>query len=149
MNLFRSKATTPLARDSISRSPLRRGLILLALALTAVVFAMGTRTGNAQTPIPCAAPAATTSAASSITSSSATLNGTVNPNGCDTTAYFCYGNNINCPSQTANQTFTGNTAQNLTATISGLAASTTYHFQIVATNSSGTAYGSDTTFTTP
>jgi outer membrane protein assembly factor BamB len=32
--------------------------------------------------------------------------------------------------------------------ISGLAASTTYHFRIVATNNAGTRYGSDTTFTT-
>ena len=33
MNLFRSKTTTPLARDSISRSPLRYGLFLIPLAL--------------------------------------------------------------------------------------------------------------------
>jgi hypothetical protein len=33
MNLFRSKTTTPLARDSISRSPLPYGLLLIPLAL--------------------------------------------------------------------------------------------------------------------
>ena len=33
MNLFRSKTTTPLARDSINRSPLRHGLFLIPLAL--------------------------------------------------------------------------------------------------------------------
>jgi hypothetical protein len=33
------------------------------------------------------------------------------------------------------------------ANLSGLTASTTYHFRIVATNSSGTTYGSDSTFT--
>jgi uncharacterized coiled-coil protein SlyX len=33
MNLFRSKTTTPLTRDSISRSPLRHGLFLIPLAL--------------------------------------------------------------------------------------------------------------------
>jgi len=33
MNLFRSKTTTPLARDSISRSPLRVGLFLIPVAL--------------------------------------------------------------------------------------------------------------------
>jgi Chaperone of endosialidase len=33
MNLFRSKTTTPLARDSISRSPLRYGLFLISVAL--------------------------------------------------------------------------------------------------------------------
>ena len=35
MNLFRSKTTTPLARDSISRSPLRYGLFLIPLVLAA------------------------------------------------------------------------------------------------------------------
>jgi hypothetical protein len=34
------------------------------------------------------------------------------------------------------------------ANISGLTASTTYHFRIVATNSAGTVYRSDRTFTT-
>jgi hypothetical protein len=34
------------------------------------------------------------------------------------------------------------------ANVSGLTASTTYHLRIVATNSSGTTYGSDSTFTT-
>ena len=42
----------------------------------------------------------------------------------------------------------GNTYQNVSANISGLSASTTYHFRIVATNSAGTSYGSDRTFTT-
>jgi len=36
MNLFRSKTTTPLARDSISRSPLRYGIFLIALACFAL-----------------------------------------------------------------------------------------------------------------
>ena len=44
---------------------------------------------------------------------------------------------------------TGNTYQSISANISGLTASTTYHFRIVATNNSGTTYGSDRTFTTP
>jgi len=35
MNSFRSKTTTPLARDSISRSPLRYGLFLIPLVLAA------------------------------------------------------------------------------------------------------------------
>ena len=36
----------------------------------------------------------------------------------------------------------------MTANISGLSVSTTYHFRIVGTNTSGTTYGSDRTFTT-
>jgi outer membrane protein assembly factor BamB len=46
------------------------------------------------------------------------------------------------------QSKTGYTYQNVTARISGLAASSTYHFRIVATNSAGTVFGSDTSFTT-
>src|SRR5207247_11214909 len=51
-------------------------------------------------------------------------------------------------STTANQAKTGNTTQNVAANISGLTGGTTYHFRIVATNSSGTRYGSDRTDTT-
>jgi len=43
---------------------------------------------------------------------------------------------------------TGTTYQSISANISGLTATTTYHFRIVANNSSGTTYGSDRTFTT-
>ena len=46
------------------------------------------------------------------------------------------------------RTKTGNTYQNVNANIGGLTASTTYHFRVVATNSSGTRYGSDRIFTT-
>ena len=102
------------------------------------------------TPTPtCAAPTVTTSAASNIASNSATLNGTVNPDGCNTTVHFQYGTTTSYGSTTANQTKTGHTTQNVTANISGLAANTTYHFRIVATNSAATRYGSDRTFTTP
>ena len=101
------------------------------------------------TPTPtCAAPTVTTSAASSITSNGATLNGTVNPDGCDTTVHFQYGTTTSYGFTTANQTKTGHTTQNVTANISGLTPSTTYHFRIVATNSAGKRYGSDRTFTT-
>ena len=96
----------------------------------------------------CAAPTVATSAASNIASSRATLNGTVNPNGCSTTVRFQYGITTSYGSTTANQTKTGNTAQNVAANISGLTTGTTYHFRIVATNSAGTRFGSDRTFTT-
>jgi hypothetical protein len=84
-----------------------------------------------------------------VTRSSATLNGSVNPHGLTTTVRFQYGRTTTYGSTTANQTKTGNTTQNVAANISGLAASTTYHFRIVATNSAGTRYGSDKTFHTP
>jgi hypothetical protein len=89
-----------------------------------------------------------TSPATNVASSSATLNGSVDPHGLTTTVYFQYGTTTSYGLTTATQSKTGNTYQNVAANISGLAASTTYHFRIVATNSAGTVYGSDKTFTT-
>ena len=78
------------------------------------------------------------------------MNGTVNPNGFTTSVYFQYGTTTSYGHTTANQTKTGNAYQNLADNISGLSASTTYHFRIVATNTAGTRSGGDKTFrTTP
>src|SRR5204863_6227884 len=76
------------------------------------------------------------------------LNGSVDPHGLTTTVYFQYGATTSYGLTTAIQSKTGNTYQNVSANVGGLTASTTYHFRIVATNSGGTRYGSDTTFTT-
>jgi len=97
---------------------------------------------------PTGPPVVTTSSASVIASFSATLNGSVDPHGLTTTVYFQYGTTTNYGLTTATQSKTGNTYLNVTANIGGLTASTTYHFRIVATNSGGTRYGSDRTFTT-
>ena len=93
-------------------------------------------------------PVVITNPATLITSHSARLNGTVNPHGLSTTVYFQYGRTTNYGSRTPNQTKTGNTYQNVLANISGLSAGTTYHFRIVGTNTAGTRYGGDRTFTT-
>ena len=65
------------------------------------------------------------------------------------TVYFQYGRTTGYGSRTPNQTKIGNNYQNVSANISGLSAGTTYHFRIVGTNSAGTRYGTDRTFTTP
>ena len=96
----------------------------------------------------CMAPAVTTGIATNIASHSATLRGTVDPNGCNTTVHFQYGTTTNYGSVTANHNYNGNTTQNVSGNISGLAASTTYHFRTVATNNADTRHGSDRTFTT-
>jgi hypothetical protein len=90
----------------------------------------------------------TTNAASSITSSSATLNGTVNPNGLTTMVHFEYGTTTSYGFTTVSQTKTGNTTQGVSANITALSPNTTYHFRLVGTNSGGTRHGSDRTFTT-
>jgi hypothetical protein len=100
------------------------------------------------TPPPCA-PTAATNAASNVSTTAATLNGTVNPHGTTTTVYFDYGTTTSYGSRSPNQIFSGSTSQAVSANISGLTLSTTYHFRIVATNSCGTVNGNDVTFTTP
>jgi hypothetical protein len=93
-------------------------------------------------------PVVTTNPATFIASFSARLNGSVDPHGLPTTVYFQYGTTVSYGLTTAPQSKTGNIYQNVAANISGLTASTTYHFRIVATNSAGTRYGSDRTFAT-
>lgn len=114
------------------------------------VTASGTTLGGDQTFSTLAGPAAVvTGSASSITSQGSTLNGTVNPGGQATNAYFQYGLTTSYGSTTQTQSAgSGNTAGALTAAISGLTASTTYHFSLVAVNASGTTQGADQTFTT-
>jgi hypothetical protein len=89
-----------------------------------------------------------TNPATNVASSSATLNGSVDPHGLTTTVYFQYDTTASYGHTTANQTKTGNAHQNVVANISGLTASTRYHFRIVASNNGGIGYGSDRTFTT-
>jgi hypothetical protein len=97
-------------------------------------------------PVPTATVA--TGAPTSITDTSATLNGTVNPNGTSTTVYFQYGTTAAYGSQTANQVFTGSTSQNVTVNITGLTGGLTYHYRLVAKNGGGTITGSDISFQT-
>ncbi|MBC8458446.1 MAG: right-handed parallel beta-helix repeat-containing protein [Deltaproteobacteria bacterium] len=96
------------------------------------------------------APTVTTDAASSVTSTSATLNGTVNPNGASTTVVFDYGNSESYGNNvTATESpLTGGTAQTVSAGLAGLTPGKTYHFRAKATNSEGAGYGSDVSFTT-
>ena len=89
-----------------------------------------------------------TNPATLITGHSVRLNGTVDPHGFSTTVYFQYGRTISYGSRTPNQIKTGNNYQNVTANISALTAHTTYHFRVVGTNTVGTRYGRDRTFTT-
>jgi DNA-binding beta-propeller fold protein YncE len=88
-------------------------------------------------------------AASSIKGTEATLKGTVNPENLGSSYYFEYGTTKSYGSKTA-EVGAGSGIANVAASqlITGLTPSTTYHYRVVETNSSGTTTGEDKTFTT-
>lgn len=95
-------------------------------------------------------PAAITNDASDITHVSAILNGIVNPNDLSTTVVFeygqtlSYGNSINADQSPLN----GMDNQTVSANLTNLDFNATYHYRVVATNSSGDGIGEDHVFTT-
>lgn len=94
-------------------------------------------------------PIVTTTEATNVETSSASLNGTVNPNGYNTSYSFEYGTTTSYGSTTSSVNIGSSTsAQSVSTSISNLQTNTTYHYRIKASNSYGTVYGSDMTFTT-
>ena len=95
------------------------------------------------------APVATTGAATSVTTASATLHGTVDPNGRATTWYFEYGTTTAYgATTTARSAGSGTAATNVSAPVTSLTPGRVYHFRLVATSDAGTGRGSDRTFST-
>jgi FG-GAP repeat len=82
---------------------------------------------------------------------SATLNATVNPDGEEVgECRFEYGTSVSYGSSVPCNSLpgSGESPVEVSAPITGLAANSSYHFRIVATNLTGTGYGSDQAFTT-
>ncbi len=103
------------------------------------------------TPASAQAPTVTTGPASAVTSNSATLGGTVNPNGSDTHIWFQYSTNSSMSGATTtpqNDIGAGTTTVPFSANIAGLTASTTYYYQEVASNIAGTSTGAILSFIT-
>ena len=94
-------------------------------------------------------PGAQTGAPSAVDAASATLTGTVAPNGSDTWYSFVYGvdgYDAHTPPAPAGD---GTAPVAVTAQITGLAPATTYHVRLVAFNHHGFARGDDVPFSTP
>jgi hypothetical protein len=120
-------------------------VVCAACASLALVISPGGRTAAAAA----AAPAVATGAATNVAQSSATLAGTVNPNGTDTSYYFQYGATTSYGSSTTStDAGPGTIDVAVTANLTGLASSTTYHYRLVAVSTAGTTDGADETFTT-
>src|SRR5207247_4977706 len=94
-------------------------------------------------------PAVTTTAASGVLPTASTFNGTINPSGLSTSGYFQYGTSTGYGSSTSSQSVgSGTVSTAVSASVSGLACGTLYHFRAVGTNAGGTGTGADMTFTT-
>lgn len=96
-----------------------------------------------------AAPIVTTNYVSNLNYNSATMNGTVNPNGSNTNYWFEYGQTSSL-GQTTGFQYLGNYSgpQNVTGQMYNLLSNMNYYYRVVAQNSYGTTYGSIYNFTT-
>jgi hypothetical protein len=109
----------------------------------------GTSRGSDQSFLTSAAPVVATKAASSVKDTTATLNGSVNPNGQATNVYFEYGTSTGYGTKTpVVSAGSGTAAKSMSAAVSGLTGGATYHFRVVAVNATGTTAGADGTFAT-
>ncbi|MER2562493.1 MAG: hypothetical protein ABTQ32_17345 [Myxococcaceae bacterium] len=121
--------------------------------------AVGTGVGNVMTFSTPGAPTVATLAATAVSSSVATLNGSADPRGGDTTGYFRFSttnpgvcNNtfgVRAPGSGGTTILAAAGLTPFSASLSGLAPATTYYFCAIAQNSVGTVYGSVLSFTTP
>ena len=95
------------------------------------------------------APAVTSGSAGALTTTTADLDGTVNAEGQQATAFFEYGTTTAYGSSTGSTVVTGDRSDHQVGVgLTGLSPGTTYHFRLVATNNAGTTNGEDETFTT-
>jgi hypothetical protein len=121
---------------SVSCRAMRAAALVLALLFPATAAAAGP-------------PSATTGAASSVTQTSATVAGTVDPQGTATTYRFEYGTSTSYGLQTADaDAGSGTGAVDASAALTGLTSDTTYHYRLVAASSAGVTRGSDRTLKT-
>lgn len=116
----------------------------LRLAIGGLVAA-----GALAVPAVAAAPTAVTGTPTDIAATTATVTATVSPNGESTTYWFEYGTTTAYGGKTASGgPIKGNGDRSVSASLTGLSPSTTYHYRVVAANASGTVTGADATFTT-
>jgi phosphodiesterase/alkaline phosphatase D-like protein len=98
---------------------------------------------------PTPAPTASTNGASLVGTTTATVEGSVDPDGVPTQVTFQYGTTARYGRTTSAQAAgAGTAAQSIAQGLTGLAPGTTYHYRVVASSAGGTVVGGDATFTT-
>lgn len=114
--------------------------VLVAVGVVPVALALGA------SPAP---PTVASAPASNVSNSGATLHGTVNPNGQQTSYAFQWGPTNGYGHETSlTSAGAGTSTSSVSATLAGLQPGTGYHFRIIAMSSAGTSVGADETFTT-
>ncbi len=89
-------------------------------------------------------PDVTTGVPSNVKGTSATLAGTINPEGVETHYYFEYNGGL----RSAEETSSAATSQPVTANLTGLSPNTAYRYRLVGMNENGTSTGQEGEFTT-
>ena len=112
------------------------------------IYGTTTSADRTFTTAPPTPPTASTGGASGVGHESATVSGTVEPNGLSTSYEFQLGTEAGVYSTEGQGGVGGSGAQEVSAGLGSLAPGVTYHYRIVATNVDGTSYGQDQTFTT-
>jgi hypothetical protein len=151
---YGSKTSTKGAGSATSAQPESAGISGLTAGRTyhfriVATSDAGTATGKDVAFTTSAAPAVATGDVTSVAPTTATLKASVTPNGLSTNWWFEYGTSTSYGSKTTTTSAgSGNSALSVSASVKSLKAATTYHYRIVAQNSSGKSYGNDRTFTT-
>jgi hypothetical protein len=122
--------------------PTRRGGALVVLALLAALALPAGAFAASQ-------PKVSTGGSRDVTYNSATLGGSVNPNGSNTSYYFQYGLTKAYGGQTViADAGAGTKAVSVKLAITGLQPLSVYHYRLVAVNAAGATIGSDNTLLT-
>jgi len=148
MQPFRASTAESTSQGVARASGMRRRMPVGAAAIAALAVSAPTLAlaAPAQAAI---RPSVSTGGARAVSFASATLDGSVTPNGSDTSYYFQYGLTRAYGGQTAIADAGGGThTLKVSLPVAGLQPLTVYHYRLVGVNSAGASIGSDETLLT-
>jgi hypothetical protein len=149
MQAFRASTAEPTSKRSARAIRTRRRRLQVGAAAIAALVVSAPTVALAAPAASTIRPTVSTGAARPLSFATATLNGTVNPNGSDASYYFQYGLTRAYGGQTAiADAGSGTHGLKVSLGVAGLQPLTVYHFRLVAVNSAGASIGSDETLLT-